>query len=86
MAVHSRRLNHARAAEEAWEAEKGAKVRAALDDCRTGVISWRAVLHLIEKLWPTRNKTRKGHQAIYGITKSMRSRSRRQLNEIVVAD
>lgn len=82
--IESRRLTQARKTEDAWEAENAAPVR---DEANGGfpVLGWKHLRQRIALKWPTRNKTKRGFM-VFGITKSMLSRSRRKLNDLVVAD
>lgn len=82
--IHSRRLAQARKTEDAWEAEKAAPVRHLMNDYKTPH-ELKVLREKVKKTWPTRNKTKRGF-GIWGITKSMLSRSRRHLNDVVVAD
>lgn len=87
--INTRRLTAARKTEDAWEAEKAAPVREFVTDTFEAGVSLSMVHADLRKMqqknWPTRNKTKKGFM-IFGITKSMLSRMRRHLNDLVVAD
>jgi hypothetical protein len=86
--IHTRRLTAARKTEDAWEAGKVAPLREFITDTIQAGVSLDAVKADLRKIlskWPTKNKTKRGF-LVWGVTKSMRSRARRQLNEITVAD
>lgn len=88
--IHSRRLNEARKTEDAWEAEKARPIRELLQaGVDSGLQPWemqKEIRKIQQKHWPVRNRIGKRWIGIWGITKEMRSRSRRHLNKIVVAD
>ena len=88
--IHSRRLTAAKKTEDAWEAEKAAPIREMVKDTLEAGVSLSVVmadlLKLQQKAWPLKSRIGKRKIGIWGITKEMRSRSRRHLNDIVVAD
>ena len=87
----TRLIARSKRAEDAWEAEKAAPIRAMIPGAGASPLTptgWAKVRAAVEKAWPTKNKTKRGF-AVYGITKSMLSRVRRKVKsvrEIVVAD
>jgi hypothetical protein len=87
--IHTRRLTAARKTEDAWEAERARPIRELLAaGSEANLYPWeiqKEVRAIQEKNWPLKNKTKRGF-LVWGVTKSMRSRARRQLNEITVAD
>ncbi len=87
--IRSRIITNAKKTEEAWEAQRAESIREFVTDTLQAGVSLDVVKADLRRMqlekWPTKNKTKRGF-LIFGITKSMLSRSRRHLNEITVAD